>query len=328
MRPTRILQAALLNPDSDPSSTVETNLENVLKVLDRADSFDPDFVSFPELALAKGADGDVPPEELAVTLPGPVTDRVGEKARELGAYVWVPTYEKAAGTVYNSVGLVDPDGEFLGQYRKLAPTDGEMDRGISPGTELPTWDTPFGRVAATICWDVRFDEIGVAFGARDVNVLFHPTQGTSYSRLRNWAVYHGYHVPVTWGPYSKIYTPHGSELARQDRHATHPEALGIDLGGGRLRFSFAQINTDCKSYSRAGLDFETMDAVQEYYGGDVSLHANYDDATIVLETLAEDLRVEEVEEKFDLPTVQAYEERVREMVYERAPDSPLTPPNR
>ena len=47
----------------------------------------------------------------------------------------------------------------MGEYRKMHPTIGEMERGISPGTlEPPVFHTDFGAVGAQICYDIEWDD--------------------------------------------------------------------------------------------------------------------------------------------------------------------------
>ena len=59
MREASVLQIALDNPDwDDPETGVTENRDNMCALLERAADFDPDFVSFPELALVNGARGD------------------------------------------------------------------------------------------------------------------------------------------------------------------------------------------------------------------------------------------------------------------------------
>lgn len=53
MQQTRILAVALHDPRS-ATGRIEKNLDNILRLLDRATEYDPDFVCFPELTSSHG----------------------------------------------------------------------------------------------------------------------------------------------------------------------------------------------------------------------------------------------------------------------------------
>lgn len=304
------------------------NEDAFLAILEEAERFDPDFVTFFELALAHDTNrGDRSRAELAHELPGSFVDRVGERAAALDSYVWVPTYERNGEEVYNSVALVGPDGDFRGSYRKVAPTNGELEGSITPGREFPVWETEFGRVCATICWDVRFDEIALAYRARDVDVMFHPTRGMGIGKLRHWATYHGFHVAYCWTSDRRVFTPHGNEIGRSTNHPTTPS---VDLGDDvSARFSPVTINTNMRSYDGGSFDYgdSELNRVQEAYPDELVVHKLADDGIIVLESVDPDVSVREVEAEFDLPTIEGAERRTRELAGETIEGSALLDPD-
>jgi predicted amidohydrolase len=54
---------------------------------------------------------------------------------------------------------VDRRGDVLGRYEKMFPTVMELDKGVIPGTAVPTFETDFGRVGMLICFDLNFAEV-------------------------------------------------------------------------------------------------------------------------------------------------------------------------
>ncbi len=94
----------------------------------------------------------------AVTVPGDVTARLGEAAREAGVYVAMGANEinaEASGTtLFNSILYIGSDGEVLGTHRKLIPTAGErLVHGRGDGSTLDVYDLPIGRLSGLICWE-------------------------------------------------------------------------------------------------------------------------------------------------------------------------------
>lgn len=43
----------------------------------------------------------------------------------------------------------------VGKYRKVTLPQAEIDAGITPGTELPVWDTRFGKLGIMICCEAH-----------------------------------------------------------------------------------------------------------------------------------------------------------------------------
>jgi nitrilase len=94
----------------------------------------------------------------AVDVPGPVTEALGEAAREAGAYVAVGVIERdtlfSRGTLYCTLLYFGPDGRLLGAHRKLKPTAAErLIWGEGDGSTLTVVETGFGKVGGLICWE-------------------------------------------------------------------------------------------------------------------------------------------------------------------------------
>ena len=326
MRPTRVLNVALHNPtnadDPDAERRVEHGLDNILALLDRAERYDPDFVVFPEVALAHAARQHGLLEDAAQPIPGPATDAVGEKARALDSYVVLPMYERDGSDYYNAAALIGPDGDVVGTYRKLVPTVGEMNGGLTPGAEIPVWDTPFGRVGMLICWDVRYPRIGEALGRKGVDLVLFPTHGAAHERLRTWALYNGYHVSLCDKNEARSYTPRRGVVADVDHGWGNPVVSDLDLHGGTAALSFAEINTDTNSYTKAGSGAWSERLLRER-GGSVVLDEFDDDGIFVVESIDPDTSLAALEAEYEMETQREYEERTRERLREANPDSPV-----
>lgn len=92
--------------------------------------------------------------EQSVEIPSPATDALCAAAREAGIYAVVGLDERERGTLYNTQLFIAPSGEIVGRRRKLVPTSQErMVWGRGDGRDLPTFDTPNGRLGALICYE-------------------------------------------------------------------------------------------------------------------------------------------------------------------------------
>ncbi len=100
------------------------------------------------------------PRDAAETIPGPSTRHFARLAAELNIYLTVPLleFDPRSGNYYNSVVLISPDTTYCGYYRKLNPWP-FAERGWAAEGDLghSIIDTPFGRMALLICFDINFE---------------------------------------------------------------------------------------------------------------------------------------------------------------------------
>jgi len=100
-------------------------------------------------------------------------------AKELEVVLPVSFYEKRNNARFNSIAILDADGEMLGVYRKSHIPDGpgyEEKFYFSPGdTGFKVWDTRFGKIGVGICWDQWFPESARCMAVMGAELLFFPT---------------------------------------------------------------------------------------------------------------------------------------------------------
>lgn len=109
----------------------------------------------------------------------PTVRSLAPLAKELGVVLPISIFEREAQEYYNSLVMVDADGELLGLYRKSHIPDGpgyEEKFYFRPGdTGFKVWSTKFGRLGVGICWDQWFPEAARAMMLMGAEVLFYPT---------------------------------------------------------------------------------------------------------------------------------------------------------
>jgi N-carbamoylputrescine amidase len=102
-----------------------------------------------------------------------------EIAKELKVVLPISFYEKKNNVRFNSVAIIDADGEVLGVYRKSHIPDGpgyEEKYYFSPGdTGFKVWDTQYGKIGVGICWDQWFPEAARCMALMGAELLFYPT---------------------------------------------------------------------------------------------------------------------------------------------------------
>ena len=118
--------------------------------------------------------------DLADSLPGPVTDRLGALAGELGVVLVSSLFEHRGPGLYHNTAVVhDADGSLLGLYRKAhIPQDPAFEEKFyfTPGDSgWPVWDTAFGKIAVLICWDQWYPEAARLMALGGAQLLLYPT---------------------------------------------------------------------------------------------------------------------------------------------------------
>ena len=118
--------------------------------------------------------------QLAESIPGPTSDALCEKAKQLGVVIVAGLFEKrAAGLFHNSAIVIDTDGSIVGKYRKMhIPDDPSFlekfyftpgDLGFVAAT------TQFGKIGVCICWDQWFPEAARITALQGAEILVYPT---------------------------------------------------------------------------------------------------------------------------------------------------------
>jgi formamidase len=169
----------------DPDATLQRMGERVSRVRQAAPSVQ--LVMFPELhlpALPPALDPhEAGPAELAVDVPGPLTEALGEIARASGVWL-VPgsVYERGAdGRVHNTCLVLSPHGELVAAYRKVFPW--QPHEGCAPGDRFVTFEIPgLGLIGLSICYDGSFPETCRQLAWMGAEVVLQPSLTTTSDR--------------------------------------------------------------------------------------------------------------------------------------------------
>lgn len=118
--------------------------------------------------------------DLARPLDGnPLIGHFSLLARKLGVVLPVSFFERAGQAYFNSMLVIDADGEPVDHYRKMHIPDGpgyQEKFYFAPGdTGFITCETRFGRIGVGICWDQWFPECARAMALKGAELLFYPT---------------------------------------------------------------------------------------------------------------------------------------------------------
>ncbi|HJX26458.1 MAG TPA: nitrilase-related carbon-nitrogen hydrolase [Thermoanaerobaculia bacterium] len=179
------MRAALAQLAASPDRAA--NLARALEVMVEAKQAGADLIAFPEVILDRffpQVPGDRKALDLAEPIPGPIANRIAERARQLGLVTVFNLYELdgATGRRFDSSPVYDADGTLLGITRMVHITDyegfHEQDY-YHPGDHgVPVYQTRVGKVGVAICYDRHYPEVMRALGVAGAELVVIPQAGT------------------------------------------------------------------------------------------------------------------------------------------------------
>ncbi len=264
-------------------------IRKMLKRLDEIVSYEPDIICLPEVfAFEKLTTGRPPIPRVAETPLGEVTGPFAEFASKHHCYIVCPTYTKQDGRFYNSAVFIDRQGKVMGEYRKIHPTIGEMDNGISPGPlDLPVFQTDFGVVGAQVCFDIEWTDGWQKLRQAGAEMVFWPSAFAG-GRAVNTKAWQNKFVVVssTHKDTSKICDISGEVVAATGRWSD---------------WVCAPVNLE-KAFLHTWPFCQRFDQIKAKYGRDIRIDTFYEEEWSIIESRSPDVRVADVLKEFDFQT--------------------------
>lgn len=173
----------------------EANVVSALDLIDRAAAAGVRLVALPEVWAYLGPDDGNRPS--AEPIPGPITERLAERARRHGIYVHGGSIlEVAAGDpgMYNTAFVIDPNGDLIARYRKVHMFDVDLagdesyreSATVTSGDEIVVTEIDGLLVGFATCYDLRFPEIFRILALRGAKAIILPAAFTTTTGKDHW----------------------------------------------------------------------------------------------------------------------------------------------
>ena len=164
------------------SGDVKCNRQSLIKKIKELAAMGAQLVVLPELhdSLYFCQVESVDNFDLAVDIPGAVTQEYAAVAKECGIVLVTSLFERRATGLYHNTAVVfDTDGSVAGQYRKMhIPDDPAYYEKFyfTPGDQgfIPI-QTSLGRLGVMVCWDQWYPEGARLMAMRGAQILIYPT---------------------------------------------------------------------------------------------------------------------------------------------------------
>lgn len=223
--PTRVVRLASVHYQPRKGETGQQKCEQFAPFIAQAAEQRVDLVVLPETLTYYGTKGSY--ADAAEAIPGPSTDYFKALAKKYDLYIVAGLIERDGHLLYNVSVLLSPEGKLVGKYRKVCLPRGEIEGGMTPGNELPVFETRFGKVGMMICYDGFFPEVARELANQGAEVIAWPVWGCNPLLAAARACEnHVYVVSSTYTEFSRhwiqsaVYGHDGRTLAHAEEFGT------------------------------------------------------------------------------------------------------------
>jgi predicted amidohydrolase len=209
-------------------------LEAIVDVVDREGARGVDLIVLPETWTNQSLNQ---PE----TLDGPVIKAMAALSRTHHTYIVCPLDRQDGERRVNSAVLIDRAGQIAGIYDKVYPYWSEF--GLLPsvaiGSDAPVFETDFGNVGLSICFDVNFPEVWKELADNGAELVVWPSAYSAGSTLQAHALmYHYYIVTATQTADCLVYDLDGQEMLYEKSDDINISRITLDLDRGIYHENF------------------------------------------------------------------------------------------
>jgi hypothetical protein len=182
----------------------------------------------------------------------------------------------------------------IGSYAKRHPTDSEVKAGVLPGMDVPVFDTDFGRIGLSICFDLNWPEDWAEMKRAGAELICWISAYEGGFPLQAYAWTHRLVIVTSVWPY------HARVIERSGRIVAEASRWG--------RLALANIDLDQRLFHAAELK-EHILPIMTRYGDKVRIETFNDEHLFTLETVDPELRVQDIIGEYGLIEYQQYLDR-------------------
>ncbi|MFW6309333.1 MAG: carbon-nitrogen hydrolase family protein [bacterium] len=275
--------------------TPEDNLNQAVKKLDAFSKMDPDLICLPEAFCETG----VRDRPASINMTQNILNTLSRKADDLNSYIIAGGYEYNNSRLFNAAWLIDRQGKIIGRYYKKHPTINEIEKyGITPGEEIPVFETDFGTLGITICYDIGWPYLWKNLKEQGAELVVWISAYDGGFPLQTYAWNNLYYiVSSSRGHHSKVIDKTGKILSSSSRW---------------MGWASEKINLN-KEVFHIDYQYEKIKQIQKELGNRVTVESFSEENIFTLESNSEDWPVDKIIQKFKLETFTDYHKRAEKV---------------
>ncbi len=293
--PREVWIASFSSTKVEAADNHEEMVGKVLGHMEDIVNYKPDIICLPEIFPFFHISESISIKNVAEKPLGKITSRFAQFAKEHNTYIICPLYTVENGKYYNAAVVFDRDGNVMGEYRKIHPTEGEMTDGITPGSlDPPVFKTDFGTIGVQICFDLEWDDGWKKLRKKGAEIVFFCSAYAGGITVNTRAWQNKYCVvSSTLQGTAKICDITGTEIAKTGRWQRYWVIAPVNL---------EKVFLHTWPYTRR---FKEINAK---YGRKVKITTFDEEEWSIIESLSPEVKVADVLEEFELKT---YEEHIK-----------------
>jgi predicted amidohydrolase len=205
--------------------------DEVFALVDREGARGTDLIALPETFLGQAADNST-----MEALDGPTVTGLATLARKHKTYIVCPLDRRDGDGIgdqrLNTAVLLDRTGAVAGLYDKVFPYWSEFDKNqvVEPGQEAPVFETDFGQVGLSICFDANFPEVWARLADQGAELVIWPSAYSAGTTLQAHALMN--HFAIVTSTQTRdcvVYDINGKEILYEVSPDVNVSRITLDL---------------------------------------------------------------------------------------------------
>lgn len=197
-------------------------------------------------------------------------EEFSQLAKELHVVILVSYFEKDGEDYYNSLVVVDANGDLMDNYRKTHIPDGpgyeEKFYFKNGDTGFKVYETVFGKIGVGICWDQWFCETARILTLKGAEIIFYPTAIGSEPEIKIDSKEHWQRVQIGHSATNTVpvvvANRFGKEVGESCSLTFYGSSFITDYTGKKI----AEATRDKEEILYAEFDLEEYAKQREYWG--------------------------------------------------------------
>ena len=268
--------------------TSKLMVDELIRIFKKVAIYQPDIICLPENFPFSNIEKNMEVSE-KLEVSEKALQRFSSLAKQYHCYLICPLYTSEGNKVYNTAVVFDRQGSRLGEYRKIHLTEGEIEKGLTPGPlPPPVFRTDFGKIGIQICFDIEWDDSWAMLREQGAEIVFWPSAFAGGQKVNTKAWQHKYLVvSSTRKNTSKVCDITGETIAQT---------------GIWDRNSFcAPVNLE-KVFLHTWPFVKQFDEIRKKYVRKVRITTFHEEEWSIIESLSPDVFVADILKEFDLKT--------------------------